>query len=219
MKALLAILLLAPGLARADAAADAQQKALDAVVAAGFSRTAALDRVQEWQAKGADPAKILELLGSLRQAALDGTEALREDKLEPTPALIEAAASARLSGVGTSELASALYESRSADEAQSRCLAVSTLALSGVAVRPAAELVALAGQRGYQRADLGELVGAVQRLLREQPGPREAVLQELGSAVRRGARPTELYPAVIQALGAARPGREAGFNRTPHSGH
>ena len=228
MKALLLALVIAlPAVARADADLDtlsnfsadqktlAQQR-LDGLAAAGLARASAIDRVQEWQAKGADAARVLDLLESLRLAAVDGRAALVEAGLTPAPALVESAASARLAGVDKAPLSRALRGAASVDEATGRCLALSTLASSGFAVPAAADVVALAAERGYSRTDFSSLVSSAQRLAREGVVPREVLLGQVGSALRRGARPAELYPAVVHAIGnagAARPAPEAGYNR------
>lgn len=230
----LVILTSAPALARAESrnldsltsgwTADQKaqaEKAVESVAASGLSRDAALDRVQEWEAKGADAGRVLSLLQGFGQAAQDGRQALAEAGVTPNAGLVESAAAARLAGVGRTELSRSLRGASSVEDAAGRCLALSTLSTTGFSAAAAADVVGLAAERGYKRAELNLMVASVQRLAREGVAPREALLGEMGSALRRGVRAGELYPAVLQSLGrTARPAPESGYNhpvmRTNH---
>ena len=188
------------------------QKSVDALAGEGLERGAALDRIQEWEAKGADSARVLGLLDGLRQAASGARAAIVEVGLVPSSALVESATAARMAGVEQGDLARVLRGSASPEDASGRCLALSTLASSGFAPQNAADVVHLAAERGYSRSDLLMLVSSAQRLAREGVAPHE-VLGQVGSALQRGVRAIELYPTVMHTKStSARPAPEAGFN-------
>ena len=189
---------------------------VEALVKAGVGRPAAMDRLEEWRAKGADAAKSLALLEGFAHAAQQGRAAVDEAGLPVASVLVESAAAASAAGASKDDMVRTLTGSPSVDEASSRCLALSTLSTSGFAPAAAAEVITLAAQRGYRRAELGLLLSSVQRLAREGVAPRELLIGQLSSAVRSGVRPGELYPTVLKGLGGPRPARaggtESGFN-------
>jgi hypothetical protein len=203
-----------PSWTQADRA-QAEVKVL-ALVHAGIGRAAAIDRLEEWRAKGADPARSLALLGAFAGAAQQGRAAVDAAGLPAASVLVESAAAASAAGASQDDLTRTLSGASSVDEGTGRCLALSTLSTSGFAPTSAAEVIALAAQRGYRRAELSVLLSSVQRLAREGVAPREVLIGQLSSAVRSGVRPGELYPTVLKGLGGRTPSRsggpESGFN-------
>jgi hypothetical protein len=204
---------LAPFSAQGQAAA---QKHWAALKAAGLGDELLGDRVREWQAKGADEALVLSLLGRWAEAAPQAREVIDNLKLKSSPTLVETATAALVGGAGREPLFISLRGATTADEVRDRALALTTLMAQGFPPEPSAQTVSAAAGRGFQGKDLNVLVGTAQRLVHEGAAPGEPLLARMTEAVKQGISATLLYGNVQKALGPARAVRaatpEAGYN-------
>jgi hypothetical protein len=192
------------------------QAALGLLSAAGISTNEVGDRLVEWQAKGASPARCAQLLTALAGAAGQAREVLVGQGVAPRPEVVLAGADALVAGASREHLEKAVTGSGSVEGAMSRASALTTLLAQGFAPGASSEAIALAAEHGYREHELVMLATSAGRLAREGVVAREAVLEHVSTALRQGVQARELYPHVQQALhprsGERTPTPQDGFN-------
>ena len=174
--------------------------ALASLSTSGVSNDEVSDRLVEWQAKGASPARCAQLLTALAGAAGQSREAMVSLGLTPKPEAVLAGADALVAGASREHLEKVLSGSGSPAGAVGRASALTTLLAQGFAPSAASEAIALATEHGYREQELVVLANSAGRLAREGVVARDSVLTHVTSAVRQGVQARELYPHVQQAL-------------------
>jgi hypothetical protein len=194
--------------------------ALSALAEAGVASSDVQDRLQEWQAKGADASRCAQLLTSFAGAAEQAHKVLAAQGVASKPNLVLATTDSLLAGASREHLEKAMGGVTTPESAMARAAALTTLLAQGFAPAASSDAIALASEKGYHDHELMMMATSAGRVAREGGASREVVLGQIGSALREGVSARELLPHLQQALhrnGAPlAPAAQDGFGKGLH---